>query len=71
VRGTGADGVVSLTIVLARERTRRGHAVVSAEGGQAYRPATPAQSLWSYPNLAGSVVAVADQAGVKQGATRW
>jgi RHS repeat-associated protein len=48
-------------------------ATIGLPGGVLYtfRPATPAQSVWSYPNLAGSVVAVADQVGVKQGATRW
>jgi RHS repeat-associated protein len=48
-------------------------ATIGLPGGVLYtfKPATPAGSVWSYPNLAGSVVAVADQAGVKQGATRW
>jgi RHS repeat-associated protein len=48
-------------------------ATIGLPGGvlYTYKPATPASSVWSYPNLAGSVVAVANQAGVKQGATRW
>jgi RHS repeat-associated protein len=48
-------------------------ATIGLPGGVLYtfKPATPAGSVWSYPNLAGSVVAVADQVGVKQGATRW
>jgi RHS repeat-associated protein len=48
-------------------------ATIGLPGGVLYtfKPNTPAGSVWSYPNLAGSVVAVADQAGVKQGATRW
>jgi RHS repeat-associated protein len=48
-------------------------ASIALPGGVLYthKPATPGQSVWSYPNLAGSVVAVADHTGAKQGATRW
>ncbi|MEI2816392.1 MAG: RHS repeat-associated core domain-containing protein [Microthrixaceae bacterium] len=46
-------------------------ATLSLPGGvlYTYRPSTPASSVWSYPNLGGSVMATATQAGVKQGNT--
>ncbi len=46
-------------------------ATLSLPGGvlYTYRPSTPASSVWSYPNLQGSVMATATQAGVKQGNT--
>ncbi|MEI2816394.1 MAG: RHS repeat-associated core domain-containing protein [Microthrixaceae bacterium] len=46
-------------------------ATLSLPGGvlYTYRPSTPASSVWSYPNLQGSVMATATQAGAKQGNT--
>ncbi len=46
-------------------------ATLSLPGGVLYtfKPSTPVSSVWSYPNLGGSVMATASQAGVKLGFT--
>ena len=46
-------------------------ATLSLPGGVLYtfKPSTPSASVWSYPNLQGSVMATASQAGVKLGST--
>jgi RHS repeat-associated protein len=61
--GPGDNTALTLTTTMAvTERT------ISLPGGVTYT-ARGAASVWSYPNLHGDVVAIANQTGIKQGTT--